>query len=147
MANITFSTEVTWAGTGVRSTADINGKEIIIDEPPALGGTDLGPNPVELILAGLGGCINVLVALFAEQHNVELQDVQTSVEGDLDPDGFLEKAPVRPGFQSIRYNINIVSPSAPENIQALIDHVERVCPVKDTLTGVPTVNVEARQTA
>jgi uncharacterized OsmC-like protein len=63
------------------------------------------------------------------------------IEGDLDPDGFMEKADVRPGFLEIRYHIDIDSPSAPEKVQALIEHVERVCPVKDTLKGVPTVAV------
>ncbi len=65
------------------------------------------------------------------------------VEGDLDPDGYMEKnLNVRPGFQQIRYRIDIDSPSDPRQIQELIDHVERVCPVKDTLGGVPVVPVK-----
>jgi uncharacterized OsmC-like protein len=147
MPNLTFSSDVKWTGEGVRSVADINGKQVIIDEPPELGGTDQGPNPLELILAGLGGCMNVLVSLFAKQHGVELKGSQVRVEGDVDPDGFLEKADVRPGFQEIRYHIHIDSPSAPEKIQALIEHVERVCPVKDTLKGVPTVAVTGQKTS
>ncbi len=140
-----FSSDVTWSGEGVASVADINVKQVTIDEPENLGGTDQGPNPVELILAGLGGCINVLVSSFAKLHGVELKGSRVHVEGDLDPDGFLEKADVRPGFQEIRYQIEIDSPSAPEKIEALIEHVERVCPVKDTLKGVPTVAMTAKQ--
>jgi uncharacterized OsmC-like protein len=34
--------------------------QLIIDEPEALGGTDEGPSPVEYILAGLAGCLNVV---------------------------------------------------------------------------------------
>jgi uncharacterized OsmC-like protein len=147
MAKLTFSSNVTWSGEGVRSTADINGKQVIIDEPPALGGTDQGPNPVELILAALGGCINVLVPLFAKQHGVELKGCRVHVEGDLDPDGFMEKADVRPGFSEIRYRIDIDSPSDPAKIQALIEHVERVCPVKDTLKGVPAVALHEQKTS
>ncbi|MBX6395878.1 MAG: OsmC family protein [Alicyclobacillaceae bacterium] len=142
MAKTTFLADVSWSGEGVRSTARIRNKEVVIDEPASLGGTDQGPNPVELILAALGGCLNVLVTSLAPHHQVDVRGVRIRVEGDLDPDGYTEKNPnVRPGFQEIRYDIQIDSPSPPENIRALIEHVERVCPVKDTLRGVPTVAV------
>ncbi len=142
MVSITFSTKVVWSGEGVKSTASFGNKQITIDEPKSLGGTDLGPNPVELLLAGLGGCMNVLVALFAKEHDVVLHGSEVFVEGDLDPDGFAEKnRDVRPGYQAIRYQFHIDSPSSQENIESLIAHVERVCPVKDTLSGVPVVSI------
>jgi len=56
--------------------------------------------------------------------------------GDLDPDGFLGKnEDVRQGFSEIRYSIEIDSPSSETNIEALLTHVQSVCPVKDTLEG------------
>lgn len=141
MATVTFQTDVKWEQTGVLSKAYINQHELIIDEPPSLGGTDKGPNPVEYILAALGGCINVLVTSFAPTFNVEVTDVTVHLEGDLDPDGFLGKNPdVRPGYEEIRYDIQIDSPSSPEHIAALLAHVEKVCPVKDTLEGTRVVN-------
>src|SRR5690625_2567632 len=143
MAITTFKTDVKWEQTGVLSTAHINKHELFIDEPPALGGTDKGPNPVEYILAALGGCINVLVVSFAEQFEVEVEDVNVKLEGDLDPEGFLGINPnVRVGYEEIRYTIQLDSPSPQEKIDALIDHVEKVCPVKDTLTGTRVVNAQ-----
>ncbi len=145
MATVTFESDVTWTREGVLSIADIGGKEVIIDEPPSLGGTDKGPNPVEYILAALGGCINVLVASFADNFDVEVEDVKVHLEGDLDPDGFLGKNPnVRPGYEEIRYEIILDSPSPQENIDALIAHVEKVCPVKDTLTGTNVINTKSK---
>src|SRR5699024_12290180 len=91
MATETFQSDVKWTGEGVLSIADIGGKEVIIDEPPSLGGTDKGPNPVEYILAALGGCINVLVTSFADNCEVDVKDVQVHIEGDLDRHGFLGK--------------------------------------------------------
>lgn len=136
MATETFQSKVSWAKEGVLSTATIRGKEVLVDEPANLGGTDKGPNPVEYILAALGGCINVLVISFAEQFDVQVEDVDIAVEGDLNPDGFLGKDPdVRPGYEEIRYQINVDSPSPRENIDALLAHVEAFCPVKDTLQG------------
>lgn len=141
MAITTFKTDVKWEQTGVLSTAHINKHEVLIDEPPALGGTDKGPNPVEYILAALGGCINVLVVSFAEQFEVEVEDINVELEGDLDPDGFLGINPdVRVGYEEIRYTIHIDSPSPKDKVDALIAHVEKVCPVKDTLAGTRVVN-------
>lgn len=141
MATVTFQSDVKWTGKGVLSIADIGGKEVIIDEPLSLGGTDKGPNPVEYILAALGGCINVLVATFAENFDVEVNDVRVHIEGDLDPDGFLGKNPnVRPGYEEIRYRVELDSPSLQENIDALLEHVDKVCPVKDTLQGTRIIN-------
>ena len=142
MAKTTFQSTVRWERQGVRCVADIKGKKIVIDEPEALGGTDQGPNPVELILSALGGCLTILVSSFAAMHNVELRDVTVEVEGDLDPDGFQEKNPaVRPGFLEIRYRIKIDSPSPNHYVTELLQHIERICPVKDTLTGVPVVKL------
>ncbi|MEI3605137.1 OsmC family protein [Pseudogracilibacillus sp. SE30717A] len=146
MATVTFKSDVKWAKEGVLSIADIGGKEVIIDEPPSLGGTDKGPNPVEYILAALGGCINVLVTSFAGKIDVEVEDVEVHLEGDLDPDGFLGKNPnVRPGYEEIRYSISLKSPSPQANIDALLAHVDQVCPVKDTLTGTRVIHTENKQ--
>ncbi len=44
-------------GEGLHSKATVRDfAPLDIDEPPVLGGTDQGPNPVEVILAALGSC-------------------------------------------------------------------------------------------
>lgn len=147
MATKTFQSDVKWTGEGVLSIADIGGKKVIIDEPLSLGGTDKGPNPVEYVLAALGGCINVLVTTFAESFDVEIKDVQVHIEGDLDPDGFLGKNPnVRPGYEEIRYRVELDSPSPQEKINALLEHVDKICPVKDTLEGTRVINIKTETT-
>jgi len=141
MANMVIRSRVEWDHEGVRSIADMNGKKLIIDEPKVLGGTDLGPNPVELILAALGSCLVVLAASLAPDHQVEFSNLKIELEGDLDPDGYMEKNPdVRVGYQEIRYRVLLDSPSEQQDIQALLAHVERLCPVKDTLAGVPIIS-------
>jgi uncharacterized OsmC-like protein len=137
MANITFKSDVKWTGQGVSCDAISGSHTIRIDEPPVLGGTDTGPNPVELLLSGLGGCLVVLVNAFAPAHGVEVTDVKVEVAGDIDPDGFMGKSDVRPGFSEIRYKLTIDSPSSAEKVAELKAHAIKACPVKDTLTGVP----------
>src|SRR5690606_37862741 len=132
---------VIWTGNKVQSVAIMKNHRIIIDEPIALGGDDEGPNPVQLLLASVGGCINIMINMLAPRYQVELEEVETYVEGDLDPDGYREKAPVRPGLLEIRFAVKVVSPSPQEQVDALIAHAHRVCPVKDTLAGVPVVQM------
>ncbi len=141
MASQIFRSDVQWTGLGVSSDAVSGTHTVRIDEPPELGGENTGPNPVELVLSALGGCLVVLLAAFAPHHGVELKGASVSVEGDLDPDGFLGRADVRPGFSEIRYHLHVESPSPEEKVQALIEHARSACPVQDTLSGVPVKEV------
>ena len=40
------------------------GFELVVDEPEMLGGEDSAANPVEYLLAGYAGCLNVVLALW-----------------------------------------------------------------------------------
>ncbi|TGL86228.1 OsmC family peroxiredoxin [Leptospira congkakensis] len=139
MANTLFEAKASWAG-GLKLNLESRQHKWVIDEPEFLGGTDLGANPVEHLLGGLAACVGVLVSVFAPAHKVELKDYQVFAEGDLDLDGFQGLSDVRPGFSEIRYRVNIESDSPKSNIDALLAHIHKVCPVKDSLSGVPVLN-------
>lgn len=137
MAKTTFRASTAWTGKGLHVISKARRFEVSMDEPESLGGTNLGMNPVELLLSSLGGCLAVLVPAFAAEQGLQIDDVTVALEGDLDPDGFMGKAPVRPGFQDIRVKLNVTSPEPREKIEKLIELVFQRCPVKDTLSGVP----------
>ena len=73
-----------WIGEALQADARSGTHTIRIDEPEILGGMNTGPNPVELILSALGGCMVVLVNLFAPAHNVQVNAVakQTVIRPD-----------------------------------------------------------------
>lgn len=141
MANMVFKSKVNWTGAGLQSDAVAGPHTVRMDEPEALGGSNTGQNPVELVLSALGGCMVVLANAFAPAHGVTIKDVQVEVEGDLDPNGFMGKAPVRPGFSAIRYKLHVDSDSDADSVAALVKQVESSCPVKDTLAGVSVSSV------
>ena len=46
---------------------DVGGHALVADEPPALGGTDAGPSPFGLVLAGLVACTATTLRMYAER--------------------------------------------------------------------------------
>ena len=49
--------------------------QLVADEPPALGGQDAGPAPVEWVLAGLGACQAITLKMYAERKGWKLESV------------------------------------------------------------------------
>ena len=76
--------------------------ELIVDEPESLGGEDSGPNPVEYLLAGYAGCLNVVFNLVAKELDIQINKLEINVSGDINPERFLGvSSEERAGFKSI----------------------------------------------
>jgi uncharacterized OsmC-like protein len=104
------------------------------DEPPVLLGENRGANPVEYLLHGLAGCITTTFVYYAAAHGIELRRVASRLEGDLDAQGLLGLAPVRPGFEQIRVTVEVDSDAPREQIEELIRLAQRRSPVFNTVS-------------
>ncbi|WP_280337631.1 OsmC family protein [Nocardia wallacei] len=127
------------AGTpegAVGSTIRLGGHTVRVDEPPALGGADTAPNPVEVYLAALIACQVVTYRFWAQQLGIAVDDLAVDAEGDLDVRGFfgLDDS-VRPGFRSIRVTVRVSGPESAQRYEELQRAVDAHCPVLDLTTG------------
>jgi uncharacterized OsmC-like protein len=131
MSMVTVQTKTTLE-QGFALTMEAGSHKWASDQPAGFGGKDSGPTPMDLLMAGLGGCMAQCARVYAEQLDVKLDAFSVEVEGDWDPDGFLGQADVPMGFQNIRFKFNIDSPSDQKNIDALLAKLPEVSPVRDT---------------
>lgn len=129
---------------GVKCTATIRDfPPITIDEPTELGGTNTAPNPVEMILAALGTCQEIMYAAYASVMGIQLDEVRVNVKGNLDLKGLFgmdENSPA--GYKKISYETKIESPADTETLAKLVQVVESHCPVMDTLARAVEVSGE-----
>ncbi len=58
----------------------IGSHQLLADELPEAGGADAGPNPYELVMAGLGACTSMTVRMYAERRNWPLEKVQVQLK-------------------------------------------------------------------
>jgi putative redox protein len=119
---------------GLRSETKIRQFNVTVDEPPNLGGTDTGPNPVEFVLAALATCQEITYRAYATALGIPLESVSVTLEGSLDLRGFFAvKDGVRAGFNDLRGVVNLKSSAPDAELAKLKDVVDAHCPVLDIL--------------
>ncbi len=112
------------------------------DEPPALLGTDTGPNATEAALHALASCLNTTFIYYAAAMGIEIEELDLELEGDIDLQGFLGVDPkVRNGYQEIRVQFHVKSDAPPEKIEQLTQLAQQHSPVFDVVTHAVPVQV------
>jgi uncharacterized OsmC-like protein len=112
------------------------------DEPPVLLGEDKGANPVEFVLAGLSGCMTTTLAYHAAGQGLEIEDISSEFEGDIDLQGLLGTDPnMRSGYREIRVKFKVKGDADEATIQELL----RRSPVYDTLANPVNIRIEVEK--
>jgi uncharacterized OsmC-like protein len=109
------------------------------DEPDILLGKDKGANPVEHLLHALASCVTTSMVYHAAARGIKIEQVETSLDGDLDLQGFLGLDPtVRNGYQQIRLKQRIKANVTDEQLRELSSLGPTFSPVFDSIMkGVP----------
>jgi len=116
------------------------------DHPAVLVGNDNAPTPVEFLLHALAACITAGLANIAAARGVDLEEIESTVEGDIDLLGILGLSEtVRNGYQGIRATFRIKGDAPEETLRGLVEQSRARSAVYDVLTnGVPVdIRLEA----
>ena len=128
---------------GYRTDLEINGYNLIADEPTTVGGSGLGPTPYELLLAALGSCTAMTLRMYASRKQWPLESVVVRLR-DTPPHmkDCEECATSAVGVRSIDRIVELNGPLAPEQRTRLMEIADR-CPVKQSLSrGIQIRTVE-----
>jgi uncharacterized OsmC-like protein len=112
------------------------------DHPEIFAAEDRGPAPVELVLAGLASCITAGIGTVAAARGIELYEVESTVEGDMDLQGILGLSDEhRNGFENIRLDFKVKGNASEETLRAIVDQSRKRSAVFDIVTNSVPVHI------
>jgi putative redox protein len=112
------------------------------DYAQAAGGSNMAPNPIELLLCAFAACIEAAFYEFAVYEGITVSSVSACVEGTLDLRGLFMIDDVPAGFKDLKYSLTIESPDDEETVRDLAERVVAHCPVVDSLSRPTTISGE-----
>ncbi len=121
---------------------------VVIDEPEEIGGTNLGPNPQEMLLSALNSCILATFAEFCTVEGIRLEKLTIESSGHLDLRGFFGlDTSISPGYQSLNWTLIVKGDGTPEQFQKIygetITSSPNVWNLVNPVRLVPQLKVEA----
>jgi putative redox protein len=105
------------------------------DEPVAAGGADAGPSPYELLLAALGACTSMTLAMYARRKQWPLEGVTVRLEHARIHAQDCAECDTKEGMlDRIEREISLTGPLSAEQRARLLEIANR-CPVHRTLVS------------
>ena len=90
------------------------------DEPAVNSGGDSTPNPMEYVLHSLASCLTSTLVYHAAVQGIEIESVESSLEGDLDVRGMLGLSEQsRKAYNAVRVRMQVKSPADAETLREL----------------------------
>jgi uncharacterized OsmC-like protein len=113
------------------------------DHPECFASEDNAATPVEIVLAGLAGCLTAGIAAVAQNREIQLRSVKATLEAGMDIQGILGMdADIRNGFDGIKVHYEIDGDASQEDLEALVAQSQKRSAVYDIVTNPTNVTVE-----
>ncbi|MCX7887071.1 MAG: OsmC family protein [Verrucomicrobiae bacterium] len=127
---------------GFRTDCRAGKHTVVIDQPAAAGGTDMGPTPLEYQLIALGGCLAAIGRIIANQRKLPIRGFRVTVSGDINTDRLLGKPSTsRVGFTAIHASVAIDGDLSQEEKTKLLHEIDERCPISENLQNATPVRV------
>jgi uncharacterized OsmC-like protein len=121
--------------SGFAQRITIGAHQFAADESLAAGGTDTGPDPYQLLLAALGSCTSMTVALYARRKQWPLQRVRVQLTHSRIHVEDCAHCDTNAGrLDRIERALDFDGPLSTDQRRRLIEIADR-CPVHRTLTS------------
>lgn len=126
---------VSGSATGFAQEISAGAHRLLADEPIDVGGTDTGPGPYELLLAALGSCTSMTLALYARRKQWPLESVRVRLRHAKNHATDCADCETKRGkLDFIESEIELVGQLDAEQRARLIE-IAKMCPVHRTLTS------------
>jgi len=103
---------------------------LITDEPIEDGGSNTGPNPMQLFIASLAGCQNEQAQVVADELSLNITQIDIRVEIDLDLSGFMGESDNSNGsYKNVRLEALVLGEVTDLQIKILGQKVDDRCPI------------------
>jgi uncharacterized OsmC-like protein len=130
-------------GDKFKIDSQIRGHLLCVDQPPAGGGQDAGPTPLEYLFLSMASCVATIGRIVANQRRIPLRSMEVRVVGELDVETLLGKSQAnRAGFTGLKVIAKIDADLTSEEKVQFLEEVDRRCPVSDNLKGVTPIIFE-----
>ena len=122
-------------GDSLAQQIEVGPHRLSADEPESAGGTDLGPNPYDLLLAALGSCKSITVTMYARRKEWPLESVAVRLSHEKIHANDCESCESRDVLlDRIDCEISFSGKLSAEQRARLLEIANR-CPVHRTLTS------------
>jgi putative redox protein len=109
--------------------------ELYADEPEAVGGQDIAPDPYTLLLSALGACTSMTLRLYAKRKQLPLQHVRVKLKhSKVHAEDCAECDDKNAMMDHIERNIELTG-DLTEAQRARLLEIANKCPVHRTLTS------------
>jgi uncharacterized OsmC-like protein len=133
---------VTGSAAGFAQEIQAGSHRMTADEPVSVGGTDTGPGPYDLLLAALGACTSMTIAMYARRKNWPLARVTVRLRHSRIYAADCAECETREGMlDRIERDIQFHGTLTAEQHSRLME-IANKCPVHRTLTS--EINIRTR---
>jgi uncharacterized OsmC-like protein len=111
---------------------------LVVDRPADAGGGGLGFNGGQLLYLAVAGCVSNDLYREAPGFGIALSRVKVTVHGDFTGDP--------PVSEDIAYEVELDGDASPERLQELVQHVDRIAEIPNSLRQRTQVQLRAVRT-